>query len=165
MAFDRPGIGRPICFMLLQSVFFFSLMALIESGVGKGFWKKMMTPPPPAGVVEVTGSSDEELQMGHTRPELDSDVIAEKQRITNTTLSKLDDTLVFNELKKVYNGHFLAVDGLSLGVPMGECFGLLGVNGAGKTTTFKMLTGDENITSGEAYVDGFSVTTDLKEVR
>ena len=64
----------------------------------------------------------------------------------------------------MYNGHFLAVDGLSLGVPMGECFGLLGVNGAGKTTTFKMLTGDENITSGEAYVDGFSVTTDLKEV-
>ena len=48
---------------------------------------------------------------------------------------------------------------------MGECFGLLGVNGAGKTTTFKMLTGDEAITSGEAYIEGFSVTADLKEVR
>lgn len=34
-----------------------------------------------------------------------------------------------------------AVDGLWLGVPQGECFGLLGVNGAGKTTTFNMLTG------------------------
>ncbi len=34
-----------------------------------------------------------------------------------------------------------AVDGLWLGIPEGECFGLLGVNGAGKTTTFSMLTG------------------------
>ena len=34
-----------------------------------------------------------------------------------------------------------AVDGLWLGVPKGEAFGLLGVNGAGKTTTFSMLTG------------------------
>lgn len=35
-----------------------------------------------------------------------------------------------------------------------QCFGLLGVNGAGKTTTFKMLTGDIDITSGEASVAG-----------
>lgn len=34
-----------------------------------------------------------------------------------------------------------AVDGLWLGIPKGEAFGLLGVNGAGKTTTFSMLTG------------------------
>lgn len=35
-----------------------------------------------------------------------------------------------------------------------QCFGLLGVNGAGKTTTFKMLTGDIDVTSGEASVAG-----------
>ena len=32
-------------------------------------------------------------------------------------------------------------------------FGLLGNNGAGKTTTFKMLTGDEIIGSGDAYLE------------
>ena len=47
----------------------------------------------------------------------------------------------------------------------GECFGLLGINGAGKTTTFKMLTGDVQITSGEAWLDGYSVKTDIKQVR
>jgi len=35
-----------------------------------------------------------------------------------------------------------------------QCFGLLGVNGAGKTTTFKMLTGDTDVTSGDAVVAG-----------
>lgn len=35
-----------------------------------------------------------------------------------------------------------------------QCFGLVGVNGAGKTTTFKMLTGDIDVTSGEASIAG-----------
>lgn len=59
----------------------------------------------------------------------------------------------------------LAVDRLSLAVGKGECFGLLGFNGAGKTTTFKMLTGDESITSGDAYIDGYSILRDTKKVK
>lgn len=51
-------------------------------------------------------------------------------------------------------GRILAVDRLCVGVRPGECFGLLGVNGAGKTTTFKMLTGDETTTGGEAFING-----------
>ena len=43
-------------------------------------------------------------------------------------------------------GTFRAVHHLSVGVPEGECFGLLGTNGAGKTTTFKMLTGRDLLT-------------------
>ncbi len=37
----------------------------------------------------------------------------------------------------------------------GECFGFLGVNGAGKTTSFRMLTGDEYMTTGEATLYGY----------
>uniref|UniRef100_A0A9J8AW70 ATP-binding cassette, sub-family A (ABC1), member 3b n=1 Tax=Cyprinus carpio carpio TaxID=630221 RepID=A0A9J8AW70_CYPCA len=59
----------------------------------------------------------------------------------------------------------LAVDRLSLAVGKGECFGLLGFNGAGKTTTFKMLTGDESITSGDAFIDGYSILRDVKKVQ
>lgn len=59
----------------------------------------------------------------------------------------------------------LAVDRLSLAVGKGECFGLLGFNGAGKTTTFKMLTGDESVTSGDAFIDGYSIRRDIKKVR
>ena len=42
---------------------------------------------------------------------------------------------------------------------------MLGVNGAGKTTTFKMLTGDETVTSGVAYLEGHSILTNIAEVR
>lgn len=51
---------------------------------------------------------------------------------------------------------------LYIAIKSGECFGLLGINGAGKTTSFKMLTGDHEITSGEAWVKGFSVKNDMK---
>lgn len=46
-----------------------------------------------------------------------------------------------------------------------ECFGLLGINGAGKTSTFKMLTGDLTITSGEAWVRGISLRTQINKVQ
>uniref|UniRef100_A0A4X2LRM6 ABC transporter domain-containing protein n=1 Tax=Vombatus ursinus TaxID=29139 RepID=A0A4X2LRM6_VOMUR len=59
----------------------------------------------------------------------------------------------------------LAVDSISFAVMKGECFGLLGFNGAGKTTTFKMLTGDETITSGDAYFDGHSINKNIKTRR
>jgi ABC-type multidrug transport system ATPase subunit len=50
------------------------------------------------------------------------------------------------------------------GVEPGECFGLLGVNGAGKTTAFRMLTGDETPTEGEAWIRQYSLNKDKSEV-
>lgn len=47
---------------------------------------------------------------------------------------------------------------------MSECFGLLGINGAGKTTTFRMLTGDETMTSGTAIVDGYDIRDNMSKV-
>ncbi len=43
-------------------------------------------------------------------------------------------------LVKNYGGHRV-VDGVSLDIRRGECFGLLGPNGAGKTTTLRLLLG------------------------
>lgn len=76
------------------------------------------------------------------------------------------DTWLVWGLLQVYDSResLLAVDRISLAVSKGECFGLLGFNGAGKTTTFKMLTGDESITSGDAFVDGHSILANIKKV-
>lgn len=54
---------------------------------------------------------------------------------------------------------------ISVRIQRGECFGLLGFNGAGKTTTFKILTGEETVTSGDVFIEHFSITKSLQKVR
>ncbi len=51
-----------------------------------------------------------------------------------------------------------AVDHLTLTVPEGEFFALLGVNGAGKSTLIKMLCGLSRPTEGDALLLGRSIT-------
>ena len=53
---------------------------------------------------------------------------------------KVSHAVRCDALHKRY-GDVVAVDGLSLTVQRGECFGLLGPNGAGKTTTIEILEG------------------------
>ncbi|MFC6356569.1 ABC transporter ATP-binding protein [Luethyella okanaganae] len=67
-------------------------------------------------------------------------------------------------LSKSY-GSTRALDALTLDVPSGEVFGLLGHNGAGKTTTVNMLTTLLGPTSGTAEVGGRSIIADAKGVR
>ena len=62
-------------------------------------------------------------------------------------------------------GDLTAVDGLTLTVPAGELFALLGVNGAGKTTAIRMLSCLSRPTAGDALVGGKSVTSQPREVK
>lgn len=61
-------------------------------------------------------------------------------------------------VRKVF-GSRVAVDGLSLRVPRGEIFGLLGHNGAGKSTAIGMMLGQVWPTAGQVRVCGYDVTT------
>ncbi|XP_072260467.1 phospholipid-transporting ATPase ABCA1 isoform X3 [Pyxicephalus adspersus] len=93
----------------------------------------------------------------------DDDVARERQRIINE--GGRSDILEIKALTKVYRTKRKpAVDRLCVGIPPGECFGLLGVNGAGKTTTFKMLTGDTDVTAGEAFLKGHSILSNMQDV-
>ncbi|XP_014738361.1 PREDICTED: ATP-binding cassette sub-family A member 7 [Sturnus vulgaris] len=93
----------------------------------------------------------------------DRDVARERARVGSITPH--GHLLLLKDLTKVYRRRKApAVDRLCVAIPPGECFGLLGVNGAGKTSTFKMLTGDTEVTLGEAWLKGHSVLTDLQSV-
>ena len=70
-----------------------------------------------------------------------------------------DNVLVVDHLEKWF-GTFCAVRDVSFRVKANECFGLLGPNGAGKTSTFKMLTGEHDITGGNAFIDRYNVKHD-----
>lgn len=65
------------------------------------------------------------------------------------------------ELANVHKrfGQRLAVDDLTLQVPAGEIYGLLGHNGAGKSTAIGMMLGQVWPTRGEVKVCGFEVST------
>ena len=63
-----------------------------------------------------------------------------------------------NHLYKKF-GQRMAVEDLSLSVPRGEIYGLLGHNGAGKSTAIGMMLGQVWPTQGEVRVCGHDVTT------
>uniref|UniRef100_A0A8C5J8G4 ATP binding cassette subfamily A member 13 n=1 Tax=Junco hyemalis TaxID=40217 RepID=A0A8C5J8G4_JUNHY len=86
-------------------------------------------------------------------PSEDVDVEMERQRLFGGRTG--NDVLLLYNLRKCYGGFSkknTAVESISLGIPRGECFGLLGTNGAGKSTTFKMLTGDIIPSAGRAVI-------------
>ncbi|XP_060629951.2 retinal-specific phospholipid-transporting ATPase ABCA4 isoform X1 [Anolis sagrei] len=135
--------GKNMVAMAVQGVAFFVLNLLMQRNFLSTRWLPQNT---------MTPIIDE-----------DEDVAEERQRIMNGG-GKMD-ILNLQELTKFYAGRRVpAVDRLCVGVRPGECFGLLGVNGAGKTTTFKMLTGDTEVTSGDAIVAGHSILTRISDV-
>lgn len=75
----------------------------------------------------------------------------------------MDESVVeTHELTKRY-GSILAVDSLSIRVPRGGVFGLLGPNGSGKTTTMSMLLGLVAPTSGTFRLLGHDSNGGLTE--
>ena len=62
-------------------------------------------------------------------------------------------------------GALTAVSGLTLQIPRGQVFGLLGPNGSGKTTTIRMLCGLLDPSEGTASVAGIDIRTAPERVK
>lgn len=75
-----------------------------------------------------------------------------------------EPTVEIHHVSKSY-GDLKAVDDLSFTAYRGEVFGLLGPNGAGKTTTLEMIEGLREPDSGEIFINGMNVRTDLRKVK
>uniref|UniRef100_A0A674GWN4 P-type phospholipid transporter n=1 Tax=Taeniopygia guttata TaxID=59729 RepID=A0A674GWN4_TAEGU len=139
--FQWDFVGKNLVAMALQGVVFFFLNLFMQHRLFSTRWYTTMSP-----IINE-----------------DEDVAEERKRIMNG--GNKTDILQLQELTKIYAGQSKpAVDRLCVGIRPGECFGLLGVNGAGKTTTFKMLTGDTDVTSGDAVVAGSSILTHISNV-
>ena len=67
-------------------------------------------------------------------------------------------------LTKSY-GKLVALDHVSLSVPEGSLFGLIGPDGAGKTTLYQILTTLLNPDEGNAIVAGLDVAKDYRRLR
>src|ERR1700757_4719255 len=65
--------------------------------------------------------------------------------------------LTAEDVTKEFGG-LVAVNNVSVDIPLGSIVSLIGPNGAGKTTFFNMLTGVYKPTSGRIFFDGEDVT-------
>ncbi|CUK05123.1 ABC transporter ATP-binding protein [Shimia thalassica] len=68
-------------------------------------------------------------------------------------------------LRKVYDGGFEALKGVTLSIEEGEILALLGPNGAGKTTLISTICGITNPGSGAVRVAGHDVVADYRQAR
>ena len=68
------------------------------------------------------------------------------------------------DLTKKYD-ELTAVKQFNLELERGDVFGFIGPNGSGKTTTMRMIATLLNPTWGEAYVCGYSIYTQAKDIR
>ncbi|MDE3223573.1 MAG: ATP-binding cassette domain-containing protein [Acidobacteriota bacterium] len=66
---------------------------------------------------------------------------------------------------RTFNDDFRALDDVSLRVPTGQVFGLLGPNGSGKTTMVRILSTILKPSAGTARVAGFDVVRQGDQVR
>jgi ABC-2 type transport system ATP-binding protein len=62
-------------------------------------------------------------------------------------------------------GDTRAVDGVSIEIPAGEIYGLVGADGAGKTTTMRLLVGALKADSGQAEICGYDIERQTEQAR
>ncbi|KAH7847272.1 hypothetical protein Vadar_024008 [Vaccinium darrowii] len=99
-----------------------------------------------------------------------ADLVEEREKVEELLVQpNRSYPIVCDNLRKVYPGRDgnpskVAVDGLSLALARGECFGMLGPNGAGKSTFIKMMIGLTQPSAGTAFVEDLNIQIDMKKV-
>ncbi|XP_050726962.1 phospholipid-transporting ATPase ABCA3-like [Eriocheir sinensis] len=164
-AMGDSGLGITLLSLFVDGLIFFAVIALIEAGVGRKFMQWFRS---------LSVFHRPLLLQSFQDVALDDDVVAQANLVgslmhevkgdVKLTEASQDTTLLVHNLTKRYPGCLIhAVKDISFRVGRGECLGLLGVNGAGKTSTFKMLTGDEIVTAGDAKIGSLSLTHNRRE--
>jgi ABC-type multidrug transport system ATPase subunit len=169
--YDWKIVGCALTFLTIQSVVFLGSTILYEYLSAQPAIQQLFDMHTSLPSVDVSNLKD-------------SDVLEEERAVLSN--EKDDSTILVKDFKKIFppnhssickkaeydsNGELIgnygkyAVRGLSVGIPNGECFGLLGINGAGKSTTLSMLSGEFRPTSGDASVSGLNLLTDVHSCR
>jgi len=77
----------------------------------------------------------------------------------------METIIAIENLTKVYDNGYQALNDISLDIKEGEILALLGPNGAGKTTLISTICGLVSPTSGSITVNGFDIEKDYRQAR
>ncbi|KAI9592525.1 hypothetical protein BDF19DRAFT_211325 [Syncephalis fuscata] len=169
-------IGEIVVLILLTA--YLNLVVPSEYGVNKPWYfiftepfkwlRNKMNPPKNKAILEdgsttqiTRNGDDDEDYLEYV--EEDDDVRAERDRVLNNR-HPAASPLVTKHIRKVYGNGKVAVKDVTLAIEPNLVFGLLGPNGAGKTSLIHMLTGLYPPTSGEAWLNGYNIATQMKDV-
>ncbi|XP_042235284.1 phospholipid-transporting ATPase ABCA3-like [Homarus americanus] len=165
--FDDYGMAADLLTLLGNGIIFLLLLVVIEADIGRQLsrsWWRLR-----AGLSLICCGSKTQVVVNENFPQ-DDDVATEAALVDTLMLnrktangdSQVEATLLVSGLyKQFYSSSTPAVNKVSFRVGRGECLGLLGVNGAGKTTTFRMLTGDEELSGGDAMIGTISLQSNV----
>nr|UOU03313.1 ATP-binding cassette subfamily A3-2 [Brachionus rubens] len=162
MSWEKPGLLRFFVFMPLQFLIMFGSVLIYEAGYFRYIKYMFRNLFGFDNVENIQNEQQAELEREFGDIKKDEDVVREEHRIADNLINPVEEIFVVKGLTKYYS-NFMAVKGISFTLKPSECFGLLGVNGAGKSTSFKMLTGDEIITKGEASINRISIKDNIKK--
>uniref|UniRef100_A0A8C4X0D4 ATP-binding cassette, sub-family A (ABC1), member 3b n=1 Tax=Eptatretus burgeri TaxID=7764 RepID=A0A8C4X0D4_EPTBU len=163
LAWQPYGIGRYLVAMAIQGFVCLIFICLLELGVGR-LLIRTVNCIRRRRYINLLHRPQEVYDEGYKE---DEDVARERLHVHRLHPLPENEQIVAQGLRKVYGirDPVLAVEELSLAIPPGECFGLLGFNGAGKSTTFRMLTGEETPTAGNAMLAGYSLASHLRKAQ
>ena len=77
----------------------------------------------------------------------------------------MSNIIEIQNLMKVYDNNYTALDKVNLSIKKGEIIALLGPNGAGKTSLISNVCGISSITSGNVFVEGYNVEKEYRKTR
>ena len=133
-AFDTEVMLYEVIFLAWQSVVYLLLAMKIDEWSSNpravSIWQSFVRIITCQFLCSSSQVSDAMINQENAQTPDDDDVVAEKERIASGRGN--DDLIVLDGLTKVYDNGKVAVNNMSLGIPPGQCFGLLGINGAGR---------------------------------
>jgi ABC-type multidrug transport system ATPase subunit len=148
--------GYSMIYMSVETVVYFVLVLCVEYLIRRPTVSKLLEGGSSSMAAKDCSGKDEAVLEEEDRV---------RREATMDTMKAGGDVVVIKDMTKTYRGGKLAVRGMSLGIPNGECFGLLGVNGAGKTTTLSILTAEFPPSSGQVWLGGYDIADNPEVVR
>ncbi|CAN8251968.1 unnamed protein product [Cochlearia groenlandica] len=163
---NESGMDKVFYIMSLEWFVILILAYSIDQGslFGKSLFCFLKNPFEKSPILQRQSSDTIRVDMDKT------DITEEREKVEHLrTKETTGHAIVCDNLKTVYPGSDgnppkIAVRGLYLDVPSGDCFGMLGPNGAGKTSFINMMTGLLKPTSGTALVQGLDISKDMNKV-